>query len=119
MMGFARGQREPRAPAHAAECADNHCSTAPSDAPELRTNTIPARPSPRRTSNSTPPPTNKLAVSATELMLASEAVLKLKEQADSASFPAAAGGYESPDYDSAANKVDIFVETGVGSVEIR
>ena len=38
---------------------------------------------------------------------------------DSNRFPASAGGNESPDYDSAANKVDIFVETGVGSVEIR
>lgn len=34
-------------------------------------------------------------------------------------FPAAAGGYETPGYASAANKADIFVETGVGSVEIR
>jgi len=33
-------------------------------------------------------------------------------------FPAAAGGYETPGYDSAANRADIFVETGVGSVEI-
>jgi hypothetical protein len=34
-------------------------------------------------------------------------------------FPAAAGGYETPGYASAANKADIFIETGVGSVEIR
>jgi len=34
-------------------------------------------------------------------------------------FPATAGGYETPGYASAANKADIFVETGVGSVEIR
>ena len=38
---------------------------------------------------------------------------------DSNRFPASAGGYETPGYDAAANKADIFVETGVGSVEIR
>jgi hypothetical protein len=38
---------------------------------------------------------------------------------DSNRFPASAGGYETPGYEAAANKVDIFVETGVGSVEIR
>jgi hypothetical protein len=34
-------------------------------------------------------------------------------------FPPVAGGYETPGYALAANKADIFVETGVGSVEIR
>ena len=34
-------------------------------------------------------------------------------------FPEAAGGYETPGYGSSANQVDIFVETGVGSVSIR
>jgi len=33
-------------------------------------------------------------------------------------FPAAAGGYETPGYDSAANRADIFIETGVGSVDV-
>jgi len=33
-------------------------------------------------------------------------------------FPQAAGGYRSTDYDGAANKVEIFIETGVGSVDI-
>jgi hypothetical protein len=37
---------------------------------------------------------------------------------DSARFPHAAVGYRSPDFDTAANKAEIFVETGVGSVEI-
>jgi hypothetical protein len=34
-------------------------------------------------------------------------------------FPASAGGYETPGFDSAANKADIYVETGVGSIDIR
>jgi len=34
-------------------------------------------------------------------------------------FPRVGGEYQSPDYDTAANKVDIHVETGVGSVEIQ
>jgi hypothetical protein len=34
-------------------------------------------------------------------------------------FPRAAGGYESPDYDTAANKVDIRSTLGAGSVEVR
>jgi hypothetical protein len=33
-------------------------------------------------------------------------------------FPSSAGGYRSADYDKAANKVEISVETGVGSVDI-
>jgi hypothetical protein len=33
-------------------------------------------------------------------------------------FPQFADGYKSTDYESAANKVEIFVETGVGSIEI-
>ncbi len=34
-------------------------------------------------------------------------------------FPRAGGVYQSPDYDSAANKVDIVIEVGVGSVKVR
>jgi hypothetical protein len=34
-------------------------------------------------------------------------------------FPATGGGYETPGYDSAANKAEIYVETGVASVTIR
>jgi len=37
---------------------------------------------------------------------------------DRSRFPRAGSGYRSTDYDSAANKVEIFVETGVGSVDI-
>ncbi len=37
---------------------------------------------------------------------------------DRSRFPQAGGGYRSPDYESAVNKVEIFVETGVGSVDI-
>jgi hypothetical protein len=33
-------------------------------------------------------------------------------------FPSSAGGYRSSDYDTAANKVEISVETGVGSVDV-
>ena len=50
-------------------------STAPSDAPELRTNTIPANPNPRRTWNWMPPPASRLVVWATELTPPNEAVL--------------------------------------------
>lgn len=32
--------------------------------------------------------------------------------------PQSGGGYRSPDYDAARNKVKIFIETGVGSVDI-
>jgi hypothetical protein len=38
---------------------------------------------------------------------------------DQKRFPATAGGYESPDFAGAANRVDIFVETGVGSVSVQ
>jgi len=38
---------------------------------------------------------------------------------NTARFPKSGGIYQSPDYDSAANKVAIQVETGVGSVKIR
>ncbi len=38
---------------------------------------------------------------------------------DPTRFPAVSGGYESPDYASAENKADIFIETGVGAVEVR
>jgi hypothetical protein len=34
-------------------------------------------------------------------------------------FPRSGDGYQSPDYDTAANKVDIDVQMGVGSVDIR
>jgi hypothetical protein len=34
-------------------------------------------------------------------------------------FPRTDGEYRSPDYDSATNKVDLEIETGVGSVDIR
>lgn len=34
-------------------------------------------------------------------------------------FPGSAGNYQSPDYETAANKVDIEVEMGVGSVSVR
>ena len=34
-------------------------------------------------------------------------------------FPATAGGYETPGFETSANRVDIFVETGVGSVSVR
>jgi hypothetical protein len=37
---------------------------------------------------------------------------------DRSRFPQAGAGYRSSDYDRAANKVEIFVETGVGSVDI-
>jgi predicted membrane protein len=37
---------------------------------------------------------------------------------DTSRFPRAGAGYASTDYAEAANKVDIYVETGVGSVEI-
>jgi hypothetical protein len=38
---------------------------------------------------------------------------------DSRRFPRSGGVYQSPDYDSAANKADIRVETGVGSISVR
>jgi hypothetical protein len=34
-------------------------------------------------------------------------------------FPRAEGVYQSPDYETAANKADIKIETGVGSVDVR
>jgi hypothetical protein len=37
---------------------------------------------------------------------------------DAKRFPRSAGGWASPDYDKAANKVEISVETGVGSIDI-
>jgi hypothetical protein len=37
---------------------------------------------------------------------------------DQGRFPQAAGGYRSADWERAVNKVEIFVETGVGSVDI-
>ncbi|MGO9410166.1 MAG: LiaF domain-containing protein [Spirochaetia bacterium] len=37
---------------------------------------------------------------------------------DRSRFPQAGAGYRSTDYDRAANKVEIFIETGVGSVDI-
>ncbi len=38
---------------------------------------------------------------------------------DSSRFPSVAGGYETPGYATAENKADIFIETGVGAVEIH
>ncbi len=38
---------------------------------------------------------------------------------DRTRFPESAAGYRSADFDSAPNKAEIFVETGVGSVEIH
>ena len=38
---------------------------------------------------------------------------------DTNRFPATAGGYETPGFDAAENKADIFVETGVGAVEVH
>jgi hypothetical protein len=40
-------------------------------------------------------------------------------QIDETRFPAAAGGYESPDYSTATNRVDIDVQGGVGSLRVR
>jgi hypothetical protein len=37
----------------------------------------------------------------------------------SSRFPRSSDGYQSPDYETAANKVDIDVQMGVGSVDIR
>lgn len=39
-------------------------------------------------------------------------------QVDQARFPASVGGYESPDYASAPNRIDIDVQGGVGSLRI-
>jgi hypothetical protein len=39
-------------------------------------------------------------------------------QIDQVRFPASAGGYESPDYPTAANRVDIDVQGGVGSLRV-
>lgn len=38
---------------------------------------------------------------------------------DSNRFPAAMNGYGTPGFDTAANRADIYVETGVGSIDIR
>jgi hypothetical protein len=38
---------------------------------------------------------------------------------DRARFPRSGSTYQSPDYDEAANKVDIHIETGVGAVDVR
>lgn len=38
---------------------------------------------------------------------------------DTARFPMTGSVYQSPDYDAAANKVDIYVEGGMGSIEVR
>ncbi len=37
---------------------------------------------------------------------------------DRVRFPQSGGGYRSSDYDTAPNKVEIFIETGVGSVDV-
>jgi hypothetical protein len=38
---------------------------------------------------------------------------------DTSRFPQVSGGYETPGYGTAANKADIRIETGVGSIDIR
>jgi hypothetical protein len=38
---------------------------------------------------------------------------------DTNRFPLVGGVYQSSDYDSAVNKVDIFVEGGMGSFDVR
>ncbi len=38
---------------------------------------------------------------------------------DAARFPSAGGYYISPEYDTASNRVEIYVEGGLGSVEVR
>lgn len=38
---------------------------------------------------------------------------------DTNRFPLNGGVYQSPDYESAANKVEIFVEGGMGSIDVR
>jgi hypothetical protein len=38
---------------------------------------------------------------------------------DSARFPRSSGIYESSDYAAATNKIDLDIETGVGSVEVN
>jgi hypothetical protein len=40
-------------------------------------------------------------------------------QVDEYRFPPVAGGYESPDYATATNRVDIDVQGGVGSLRVR
>ncbi len=40
-------------------------------------------------------------------------------QIDPNRFPRSGAGYETPGYESAANRVDISIETGVGSVSVR
>jgi hypothetical protein len=40
-------------------------------------------------------------------------------QVDETRFPRVEGGYESPDYATAANRVDIEVQGGVGSLRVR
>lgn len=40
-------------------------------------------------------------------------------QVDSRRFPRLGEFYQSPDYETAANRVDLAIETGVGSVEVR
>lgn len=40
-------------------------------------------------------------------------------QIDPRRFPAVGNGYETPGYDGAPNRAEIFVETGVGSIDIR
>jgi hypothetical protein len=39
-------------------------------------------------------------------------------QIDQARFPATTGGYESPDFGTAANRVEIDVQGGVGSFRV-
>ncbi|MFM8321237.1 MAG: LiaF transmembrane domain-containing protein [Chloroflexota bacterium] len=40
-------------------------------------------------------------------------------QVDTLRFPASGGVYQSPDYETAANRADIFIEAGAATVEVR
>ena len=39
-------------------------------------------------------------------------------QIDQALFPASSGGYESPDFGTATNRVEINIDGGLGSVRV-
>ena len=39
-------------------------------------------------------------------------------QIDEARFPASSGGYESPDFSTATNRVEINIDGGLGSVRV-
>jgi hypothetical protein len=65
-------------------------------------------------------------VASVQIKVPAEVAARIQTQSGLASinvdrerFPKQAGAYRSPDYDSAEHKVDIHVEAGVGSIEIR